>query len=139
MRARHVKHLVRHHPSLEIPRDIAIIGCDNDFDDSMVRRVLDQLRTRYYEPLSTYELARKQGLTPRHVQRRFKAATGKTLQQMLIEIRLEKACALHRDTPLSISEIALDTGFTDLNRFPGYLCKRYGCTPRDYRNQLPKP
>lgn len=108
-------------------------------EDRMVRRVLDQLRTRFHEPLNTADLARQQGLTPRHVQRRFKAATGKNLQQTLLEIRLEKARSLLRDTPLSISEIAMETGFTDLNRFPGYFRRRYGCTPRDYRSQLPKP
>lgn len=108
-------------------------------DDSMVRRVLDQLRIRYYDKLSAADLARQQGLTPRHVQRRFKAATGKTLQQALLDIRLDNARRLLRDTPLTISEIAMETGFSDLNRFPGYFRKRYGCTPRVYRKQLSKP
>lgn len=105
----------------------------------MVRRVLDQLRIRYYDKLSAADLARQQGLTPRHVQRRFKAATGKTLQQALLDIRLDNARRLLRDTPLTISEIAMETGFSDLNRFPGYFRKRYGCTPRVYRKQLSKP
>jgi LacI family transcriptional regulator len=107
-------------------------------DDNMVRRVLDQLRTQYFETLSTEELARKQGLTPRHLQRRFKAATGKKLQEALLEIRLQKAAALLRDTPKTVSEIAMDTGFSDLNRFPAYFRRQYGATPRAYRNQMSK-
>lgn len=107
-------------------------------DDSMVRRVLYQLRIRYSEHLSTADLARQQGLTPRHLQRRFKAATGKKLQEALLEIRLQKAAALLRDTPKTISEIAMDTGFSDLNRFPSYFRRQFGATPRAYRNQLPK-
>lgn len=107
-------------------------------EDTMVRRVLDQLRARYTDTLSTAKLARQQGLTSRHLQRRFKAATGKTLQEALLEIRLEHARELLRDTPLTISEIAMDCGFTDLNRFPGYFRRKYGFTPRAFRNQLPK-
>ena len=195
LRARHLEQYVRKNPKLEIPRDIALIGCDNDFmecelcavpissidlnmeevgyqaarelhlqlqgdaavrrqyipplgvvqrrssdyllnDDTMVRRILEDLRSQYADRISAASLARRQGLTQRHVQRRFKAATGKTLQQMLLEIRLEKARELLRDTPMNISEIAMETGFTDINRFPGYFRSRYGCTPRAYRNQL---
>lgn len=106
-------------------------------DDSMIRRVIEQLRTRYSDHLSTADLAREQGLTPRHLQRRFKAATGKKLQEALLEIRLQKAAALLRDTPKTISEIAMDTGFSDLNRFPNYFSRKYGITPRLYRAQLP--
>lgn len=195
LRARHLEQYLRHYKKLEMPRDVALVGCDNDFmqcelcatpissvdldleevgfqaarqldqllqgkhaqpctlipprgiarrrssdyllhEDSMVRRVLDQLRTRFQEKLSPSDLAKEQGLTPRHVQRRFKAATGKTLQQTLLEIRLDKARKLLLDTPLTIAEVAMETGFSDINRFPGYFRKRYGSTPRAFRRQL---
>lgn len=194
-RARHLEQSLRAETKWQIPRDLALLGCDNDFmecelcatpissvdldleevgyqaasqldrlfqgkpteasilippkgiarrrssdyllhEDTMIRRVLDQLRNNYQEKLSPGDLAREQGLTPRHVQRRFKAATGKTLQQALQEIRLDKARKLLSETPLSISEIAMETGFSDINRFPGYFRKRYGCTPRAYRRNL---
>ena len=105
-------------------------------DDSMVRRVLNQIRQNYREPLTTAELAKKQGLTPRHLQRRFRAATGNTVQGELQRIRLEKARDLLRDTPLSIAEIAMETGFSDINRFPQYFRRQYGSTPRDFRAGL---
>lgn len=192
LRARHLEQNLRRHHRLEIPRDIALLGCDNDFmecelcatpissvdlnleevgyqaarqlhrllkgekadpctlippkgiarrrstdyllqEDTMVRRVLQELRSRFHEKLSPAELARKQGLTPRHVQRRFKMATGKTLQRALLEIRLEYSRKLLRETPLTIAEIAMHSGFSDINRFPGYFRKRYGDTPRNYR------
>ena len=194
LRARHLEFHLRRYPHLQIPRDIALLGCDNDFmhcelcatpissvdlnleevgfqaarqlhhllqgksaeprtlippkgiarrrssdyllqEDTMVRRVLKELRARFNEKLSPTELARNQGLTPRHVQRRFKDATGKTLQQTLLEIRLEQARKLLRETPLTIAEVAMETGFSDINRFPAYFRKRYGDTPRVFRRK----
>lgn len=194
LRARHLEQQLRRHPTLQIPRDIALLGCDNDFlecelcttpissvdldmeevgyqaaiqlhrllrgesakpctlippkgiarrrstdyllyEDTMVRRVLKELRSRFNEKLSPTELARQQGLTPRHVQRRFKTATGKTLQQTLLEIRLEQARKLLRESPLTIAEVAMETGFSDINRFPAYFRKRYGDTPRNFRRK----
>jgi LacI family transcriptional regulator len=105
-------------------------------EDPMIRRVLSILRMQYAETLRTVDLAKTQGLTPRHLQRRFKSATGKTLQAELLRLRLERARDLLINSPLSISEVALQCGFTDFTRFPLYFRRRFGHTPREYRSRM---
>lgn len=65
----------------------------------------------------------------------FKKSTGKTLNQYLTEVRMEKAKELLRDNGIKIYEIAQLVGFTDTNYFSSLFKKHTGCTPSEYKEQ----
>lgn len=84
--------------------------------------------------LSVNSVARRHGVTPRYVQQLFERE-GTTFTEFLRDRRL--ALAYHRleegVAEMSIAQIALESGFTDLSNFNRVFRRRYGLTPSDVR------
>lgn len=78
-------------------------------------------------------VARRQGITPRYVQRLF-AREGTTFGEFLRDARLDLArSALEAGGHGAISTIAFDCGFGDLSHFNKAFRRRFGATPSDLR------
>ena len=78
-------------------------------------------------------IARRQGVTPRYVQRLFERE-GATFGQFLRDARLDFARdALAAGGPRTISAVAFDAGFGDLSHFNKAFRRRFGATPSDVR------
>ncbi|HEX6088487.1 MAG TPA: helix-turn-helix transcriptional regulator [Thermoanaerobaculia bacterium] len=82
---------------------------------------------------SLTRIARAVGTSPFHLARTFKRATGVTLHQHRLALRLHASLELLRDTSDEISGIALDLGFTDHSHFTVSFRRRFGLTPSAYR------
>ncbi|MBQ8203553.1 MAG: PocR ligand-binding domain-containing protein [Clostridia bacterium] len=63
----------------------------------------------------------------------FKKETGMGIAAYIRKRRLHKAKKLLKTTDLTISEIALSTGFSDYNYFSRIYKKVYGKSPKNYR------
>lgn len=92
-------------------------------------------------------LARVSCVSEAHFARSFKQAFGVPPHRYLLTRRIERATALLRDTDLSITEIAFETGWTSLGTFgrvfrdvtgesPGVLRAREKVRPHDL-NRVP--
>jgi AraC-like DNA-binding protein len=85
--------------------------------------------------LSIESIARRQGVTPRTLQKLFEA-DGTTFSEYVLDKRLSFAkIALHRDRVRKISDIAYEAGFGDLSYFNRAFRRRYGMTPRQARSE----
>jgi AraC-like DNA-binding protein len=96
------------------------------------KEILDRLRD---PELNIDTVARSQGVTPRYIQRLFKAE-GLTFSGFLRDSRLDLAFRLLEDTDPgrnTISAIAYDAGFHDLSNFNRIFRLRYGVTPSEVR------
>lgn len=83
--------------------------------------------------LSVEAVARRQGVTPRYVQRLF-ASEGTTFSGFLRDARLALARhMLGAADGRSIAAIAYDAGFSDLSGFNRAFRQRYGVRPSDIR------
>jgi AraC-like DNA-binding protein len=82
----------------------------------------------------TASIAEALGVSARYLQRVF-AEIGTTPSRLLLGRRLDNAAALLRrlDGPCSITDIALQCGFSDLSYFSRAFRCRFGRSPRDYR------
>lgn len=87
------------------------------------------------EPMELDALARRARLSPNHLIRVFKQATGHSPLQYLTRLRLEAACRL-METDRTISEIAFSVGFNDSNYFTRQFRQVYGITPTGMRRRL---
>lgn len=67
--------------------------------------------------------------------RTFKKATGRTFVEFLNHIRLSEAAKQLLTTDKSISDIALDTGFSSISYFNKIFKKNYGYPPYLYRKE----
>lgn len=79
------------------------------------------------------ELARLCDLSPRHLARAYKAATGRTLGTYIAEVRLTKAKSLLSGTDLPLKEIAHRLGFAGPSSFSVAFAKAEGVTPGEFR------
>lgn len=104
-------------------------------NDSRVLAVQNWLETHYAEPLGLEEITARFGFSQRNLNRRFKAATGKTPQTYIQEYRLEIAKQLLINSQQSIQQICFNIGYESLTVF-GRRFKAYtGCSARDFRKE----
>ncbi len=65
--------------------------------------------------------------------RYFKSLTNRTFTDFLNEVRISNACKLLQNYDLSISQVAFDSGFSNISYFNRIFKKLRGTTPREYR------
>ncbi|NPD22181.1 GlxA family transcriptional regulator [Corallococcus exiguus] len=104
-----------------------------DHRDAPVLEVQEWLETRYAEPLSAKEAAKRVHMSPRNLRRRFLEATGRTLLAYLTEVRLARARALLNSSDEAVSQIAHRVGYADASTFTALFRKHHGQTPTLYR------
>ena len=89
-------------------------------DPELLRRLLrakDRMDAASHEAWPVGRLARVSGVSEAHFARSFKQAFGVPPHRYLLTRRIERATALLRDTDLSITEIAFQTGWESLGTF----------------------
>ncbi len=114
-------------------------------DPELLRRLLrakDRMDAASHEEWPVERLARVSGASEAHFARSFKEAFGVPPHRYLLTRRIERAVALLRDTDLSITEIAFETGWNSLGTFgrtfrdvtgenPAAIRARQKATPHD--------
>ena len=91
-----------------------------DQDPALLRRLLrakDRMDAASHEAWPVQRLADVSGVSEAHFARSFKQAFGLPPHRYLLARRIERATALLRDTELSITEIAFQTGWESLGTF----------------------
>jgi AraC-like DNA-binding protein len=94
-----------------------------------------QTALRKNPELSIHEVAARQGVSPRYVQKLFEE-TGTTFTAFVLDLRLESARAMltsPRYRHWKIATIAQEAGFGDLSYFNRCFRVRYDRTPSDFR------
>jgi len=91
---------------------------------------------RFHEQISFSEVLRETRMSKATFERHFKRHTGKTFTQFLSEIRLNHASRQLLETELSISEIALASGYNNISHFNHQFLALYRRSPREFRRSL---
>ena len=99
----------------------------------LINRVTIYLQDNYGSDISLADLGRFVNLHPRYLCTLFRQIRGKTVGEFLREIRLERAKRLLLYTSLSMTEIALETGFNSSQYFSRIFSQREGIDPRTFR------
>jgi AraC family transcriptional regulator len=99
---------------------------------SGIRAAIELIETSYSEPLSVIEMARVAAMSRYHFSRLFREQTGQSPYQYLVDVRIARAAAELRRGGVTITEVALNTGFSDLSRFGRHFRQRMGMTPQRY-------
>ncbi len=97
---------------------------------------LQQVREILHDDTAAASLSQLAAITqisPYHIVREFKKAYGVNIGEYVNQLKVERACALLRDTGLNLAQIALECDFSDQSHF-GRIFKRVtGFTPLQYR------
>jgi len=105
-------------------------------DPELLRRLLrakDRIDAASHEDWPVQRLAQVSSVSEAHFARSFKQAFGVPPHRYLLTRRIERATALLRDTDLSITEIAFDTGWASLGTFGRTFRDVTGASPSAIR------
>ncbi|MCB0570257.1 MAG: helix-turn-helix domain-containing protein [Phaeodactylibacter sp.] len=72
-------------------------------------------------------------LHPNHLSNTIKAETGKTVKQWIDERVVSEACALLKNTSLTVAEVAYELAYEDASNFSRFFKKATGLTPGQFR------
>jgi len=115
----------------------------NPLGNEYVRIVTSIIETSYRERLSVNELASRMGLNRSYLTTLFKEHTGQSIQEYLIEFRLQQSILRLQRANYSVKQAALECGFSDSLYYSRLFKAHYGVSPRAYRaiqeqNEEPK-
>lgn len=96
--------------------------------------VLDYLDQNYMENVTLDQAADVAGFSKYHFSRIFKQCSGYNFNDYLSYLRIKSAEMLLIKSELSITEIAMQTGFSSLSTFNRTFKKIKNCTPSEYRS-----
>jgi len=88
------------------------------------------------EPLPADELARLVGLSRRQLERLFKQHLGAVPSRYYLDIRLQRARKLLRETRHSLLQVALMCGFSSGSHFSTTYSSVFGIAPREERQRM---
>ncbi|MBW2690331.1 MAG: helix-turn-helix transcriptional regulator, partial [Deltaproteobacteria bacterium] len=77
------------------------------------------------------------GISASHLSASFKKNIGTPPMRYLLELRLTRAAYLLANVNMSVSQVAREAGFSDPLYFSRQFKKRFGLSPRHYRQSRP--
>ncbi|GAA0799849.1 GlxA family transcriptional regulator [Spirilliplanes yamanashiensis] len=96
--------------------------------------VLDWLTEHLAEPLTLQRAAAQAHMSPRTLERRFRAETGDSLAGWIARRRVERARVLLEDSELTVTQVAHAAGFGSTEALRRHFLTHTGTTPRAYRD-----
>jgi AraC family transcriptional regulator len=124
-------HLLRHYGAAALP--INPPQHSQGLTRPQINRVTEFIRVHLTDDLSLEDLARQVGFSAYHFARLFRQATGHSPHQFVLLQRLEHAQNLLKKTDLSLTDVALESGFANQSHLTQVFKRRLGITPRTYR------
>jgi AraC-like DNA-binding protein len=97
-------------------------------------RVIDYIEAHLGDQISITAMAMEVGLSPHHFSRSFTASVGQTPHRYLQQRRIEAAFRMLTLSSRSISDIAMDLGFSDQSHFTRVFRQQTGMTPSQTRS-----
>lgn len=105
------------------------VGCTNP----AVLDAVEAMETHLAGTLSLEQLAMVAGVSARQLTRLFQDRLGQSAMRYYRRLRLEKAQSLLRNSSMSLTEIALATGFASSSHFARVYGAQFGQPPSRYR------
>ncbi|HQR36493.1 MAG TPA: AraC family transcriptional regulator [Blastocatellia bacterium] len=100
-----------------------------------LRQITDWMAEHVAEEFSLERLAAQAGLSKFHFQRLFKSGVGVSPSRYHINLRMNLARRLLRETKQSVVDVALEVGYADPSHFAKLFRRETGLSPSDYRRQ----
>jgi AraC-like DNA-binding protein len=122
------------HPTTEVEAGPA--GGKRRSASHLVERAREWLFKNHRRNLSLDDVAAELDVSPEHLARAFRRRTGETVFGHLQALRLDDAKTLLVGSELSIAEVSAAAGFSSLALFSRTFQRRFGLSPRRYRQRI---
>lgn len=124
-----IVHILRRHAEVTF-RDPSGDGGLNYLQLRMVR---DHVTAHLVESISLGDLASSVSMSQYHFARQFRAATGRSPHDFVLQQRVEHAQRLLSHSRMALRDVAVNCGFCDQAHMTRVFRRRLGVTPRQYR------
>jgi transcriptional regulator GlxA family with amidase domain len=101
--------------------------------NSTVQKAVSLMEAAIEDPVPLTEVTQRTGVSQRQLERLYKRYLGATPAQYYVQLRLERARRMLRQTDLSVAEVAIACGFVSLSHFAKVYRRHYGLSPREDR------
>jgi AraC family transcriptional regulator len=99
-------------------------------------KAIDFMQANLERSIDLPAIAGATGLSPSHFARQFRVTVGKAPHQYLMQLRIERAKRLMRETAISVAEVAFACGFANQEHMTRLFKQHCGTTPAAYRKAL---
>lgn len=94
------------------------------------------IEEHFLQPITLQSMADMAYLSTRQFLRVFTRNYQTTPMDYIINKRLDYSCTLLRSPGLTISQVAMESGFRDQNYYSRQFRKVFGCSPSEYRGRM---
>lgn len=111
---------------------------ENSYSDNSINKVMFFLQhdNRFIQKVTLQEIADYVGYSKFYTSTMFHKIYGITIQQYIVNLRIEYAKKLISKTDLSITETALECGFSSSSNFYSQFTKLIGMSPLQYKKMV---
>ena len=111
---------------------------DTHSESRRVQNIQQYINENYKQDIRLPVLAQMAGMSAVAFSRFFKARTGTSLSDYIIDVRLGHASQMLVQTGTPVADICFECGFNNLSNFNRIFKKKKGCSPQEYRKQIKK-
>lgn len=104
-------------------------------DNKYIAKILKYIHEKMADKISVDDIVRQVPMSRRLLEVKFKEEMGVSIYDYIMKARIEKMSELLRSN-MSISEIALELGFSDTKNISRTFKKLIGITPSEYRDKI---
>lgn len=118
--------IARSYTKSQVPEHVNILA---------LGELISYIEGNYKKHISVPQLAKRAAMSEVSLYRMFKKAFDISPVNYIISVRLSAAREMLEKGEMTVSEIAFETGFSDSNYFSRAYKKKYGLSPRYYRQR----
>jgi len=111
---------------------------NKEIEERYVLEVINLIEMNYHRKLTVEEIARKIGLNRSYLGALFKKKMNQSIQDYIIQYRINRAEFLLKNTDLSITEISRSVGYENPLQFSRFFKNNKSVSPTLYREQMKK-
>lgn len=115
---------------IEIARSNQLTGKKS----KIINNLMNYIHANYNTYLTNEQIGRKMNYSPEYLNRLMLSYTGMSLHQYILQYRLNTAIHMIMSDQMSITEIALETGFSSLAHFSACFKKHTGKKPTQFKS-----
>ncbi len=105
-------------------------------ESTRIDEVYTFIQNNFHKPIKAEEAAKLANMSPSTFSHYFKKSNNKSFTRFVAEVRISNVCQLLTTTQLDISEIAFQSGYSNMSNFNRLFKKYKGCTPIQFRNKI---
>ncbi|MDD4796216.1 MAG: response regulator [Eubacteriales bacterium] len=109
--------------------------CRSGADLPVVQKVQRYIYNNFSAPLTLEAISDRVNISVTHLCSIFKEATGQTINQYILDVRMHRAKLMLESTHMHIHEIARAAGYSSSSYFIKAFRKSVGVTPQEYRKE----